>query len=262
MPYERAIIPRDINRFNEYINQTNDYLILGSPTNAVRFGWSSQNLLDWQGFRNEWNPLFFKYSDRKGSYTTVIKTSLEAIIANAVIYDWDNKLTLKIKATVGLNSEDCSTFRIPLFYSMPLTSKPSVAKSGDKHKTSIMYEAVYPKINPAAGGFVEIACHLESEGSGRAHKPEGFDLVEYKVAVFYSGTADVPAHAEDARLSLAYSSKAGFVLNTTVFKSNLPVLAADAMPPAKMAVFFFRWAKSKHPLLDGPWSGPYTTPLL
>lgn len=259
---DRSIIPRDIEGFNSYISITNDYLILGSPTNAVRFGWTSQNLLDWQAFRTEWDPLYFQYSDRKGSYTTVIKTSLEAIIANAIIYDWDNKLTLKIKATVGLDASDCSAFRIPLFYSLPLTSKSSVAKSGDTNKTSITLEGVYPRITPKGGGFVEIACHLVSEGSGRAHKPHGYDLAEYKVAVFYSGTAGVPTHAEDPRLSLAYSSRAGFRLDTTVFTSNLPILAANAVPPAKMAVFFFRWAKSKHPNLDGPWSGPFNTPLL
>jgi len=259
---DRSIIPREIEGFNNYINQTNDYLILGSPTNAVRFGWTSQNLLDWQDFRTEWEPLFFKYSDKKGSYTTDTKTSLEAIINNAIVYDWDNKLTLKIKATVGLTSLDCSTFRIPLFYSLPLANKSQATKHADKHKTIAFEGGVYPRINPGVGGFVAIACHLESEGSGRAHKPEGFDLVEYKMAVFYSGTSDIPTQAGDARLSLAYSSKAGFVLDTTVFTSNLPVLAANAVPPAKMAVFFFRWGKSKHPTLDGPWSGPFNTVLL
>jgi hypothetical protein len=259
---DRSIIPRDIEGFNNYINQTNDYLILGSPTNAVRFGWTAQNLLDWQDFRTEWNELYFQYSNRKVSYTTAIKDGLESIIAKAILYDWDNKLTLKIKATVGLSSIDCNTFRIPVYYSMPLINKVQATKSRDTNKTSMTEELVYPKFIPIGGGFVKIECFLESGGSGRAHKPVGYDLLEYKVAVFYSGTADIPRQINDTRLSQAYSSKATFILDTTVFKSNLPVVAECTPEPATMAVFFFRWAKSKHPNLDGPWSGPFNTVLL
>jgi hypothetical protein len=262
MPYERAIIPRDIDRFNNYINQTNDYLILGSPTNAVRFGWTSQNLLDWQAFRNDWEPLFFSYSNRKGSYTTVIKNSLLGIISKAVFYDKENKLIMKVKATVGLTTDDCSTFRIPFSYSSPLPGTQLATSGKDKHKTIIILEAVYPRLIPAIGGFVEIDCHLEAEGSGRPHKPEGCDLVEYKVGVFYWGTENLPAHAEDTRLSLAYSSKASFIIDTTTMTTNLPVLKEGTIEPTKLAVFFFRWVKSKHPGLDSPWSGPFKTALL
>ncbi len=259
---DQSIIPRDIEGFNSYITHTNNYLILGSPTNAVRFGWTAQNLSDWQDFRTEWEPLFFKYSDRKGSYTTDIKNDLENIIKAAIAYDKVNKLVLKVKATVGLTSEDCSTFHIPYSYSSPLSGPHSTATSGDKNKTTMTDEAVYPRIIPAGGGFVEIACHLEAEGSGRPHKPAGFDLVEYKIGVFYWGTENLPAHSDDTRLNLAYSSKASFTLDTTTMTTNLPALKEGAIEPTKLAVFFFRWAKSKHPDLDGPWSGPFKTPLL
>lgn len=259
---DRSIIPREIEEFNSYIIHTNDYLILGSPTNAVRFGWTAQNLLDWQTFRTDWNPLYFKYSDKERSYTTVIRNKLEGIIANAIVYDRENKLILKIKATVGLTPDDCAIFNIPLNFVTPGLTKLAGASGGDKNKTTITEKKVYPDIKPIGGGFVKLACHEETTGSGRAHKPEGYDLVEYKVAVFYSGTADTPTQVSDPRLSLAYSSKAGFIADMNVYTSNLPALAADAVPPAKMAVFFFRWAKSKHPNLDGPWSWPFKTVLL
>jgi len=259
---DRSIIPRDIDGFHVYLNLTNDYLILGAPTNAVRFGWTAQNLSDWQAFQADWNPLYFQYSNKKGTYTTAIKDEMESIIAKAILYDWDNKLTLKIKATVELNSTDCNTFRIPLFYSLPLISKPQATVSRDKNKTTMTGEKVFPRIIPIGGGFVKIEAFLFSKESGRPHKPEGYDIIEYKVAVFYSGTADVPTQVSDPRLSLAYSSKASFMADTNVYTSNLTALAARAVPPAKMAVFFFRWAKSKHPELDGPWSGPFNTVLL
>jgi hypothetical protein len=93
---DRSIIPREIEEFNSYITQSNIYLILGSPTNAVRFGWTAQNLLDWQDIGTEWEPLYFKYSDKKEYYTTAIKNSLVAIVAKAIVYDRENKLILKI----------------------------------------------------------------------------------------------------------------------------------------------------------------------
>jgi hypothetical protein len=145
---------------------------------------------------------------------------------------------------------------------MPIANKSQATKSKDINKTSMTEEKVYPRIKPVGGGFVDIGAYVEKKESGRPRKPDGYDLLEYKVAVFYSGTADVPTQVDDARLTLAYSTKAGFMADTTIYKSNLPVLAAGAVPPAKMAVFFFRWAKSKHPDLDGPWSGPFKTVLL
>ena len=38
MPTTHSIIPRDIKGFNQYLNQTCAYLMIGTPTNAVRFG--------------------------------------------------------------------------------------------------------------------------------------------------------------------------------------------------------------------------------
>ncbi len=262
MPFERTIIPRDIEGFNLYINQTNDYLILGSPTNAVRFGWTAQNLSDWQDFRTDWEPLYFSYSDKKGGYTTAIKTKLETIIANAVIYDRENKLILKVKATVGLTVDDCTIFRIPQSYASPQMIKLPGTSIADKNKTIATLEGVYPRLLPTIGGFVKVECFLEIAESGRAHKPEGYDLVEYAVAVFYRGTTNLPTAATDTRLTVVHSSKATFVLQTATMTSNLPALAEDAIEPSKIAIFFFRWAKSKHPNLDGPWSGPFKTPLL
>jgi hypothetical protein len=141
---DQSIIPRDINGFNLYLAQTNDHLILGSPTNAVRFGWTAQNLSNWQSFQADWDPLYISYSNRKMSYTTVIKNSLEGIISKAVLYDKENKLILKVKATVGLTTDDCSAFCIPLSYASPLAGSHFAADSKDNHKTTVLVAAVYP----------------------------------------------------------------------------------------------------------------------
>jgi hypothetical protein len=76
------------------------------------------------------------------------------------------------------------------------------------------------------------------------------------------GTANLPTLATDTRLTVGYSSKSNFILATITTTSNLTTLAANALIPAKIVVIFFRWAKSKHPTLDGPWNGPFTSPLM
>jgi len=50
MSSEKTTIPRDIKGFNQFINQTCAYLILGTPTNAVRFNWTAAELSAWQAF--------------------------------------------------------------------------------------------------------------------------------------------------------------------------------------------------------------------
>ena len=129
-------------------------------------------------------------------------------------------------------------------------------------KTIIPSELVYLKIIPIGGGILQIKVYSESVRSGRAHKLKSFDEVEYAIAVFYSTSTGLPTDPSDARLTKDYSSKADFKLLTAALTANLTVIAAGAATPIKMAVLFFRWAKSKHPTLDGPWSGPFTTAIL
>ena len=262
MSSEKTTIPRDIKGFNQFLSQTVAYLILGSPTNAVRFNWTPAMLSAWQAFLTSWTPLFVLYSNKKESYTTVIKTKLEGIIAKAVLYARNNKLIELVKATASLNEDDCIMFNLPIKLVVPSVSTHSVAKSNVIDKTIVIAEAVYPKLIPAAGGFLQVKVFPSIAQSGRAHKLEGFDLLDYTIGVFNSGTSGLPTHATDQRLTSSYSSKASFILPTAALTANIPALAAGEAEPLRMAVLFFRWAKSKHPDLDGPWSGPFTTPLL
>jgi hypothetical protein len=262
MASKTTTIPKDIKGFNAYIVRTCAYLILGTPTNAVRFNWSPAYLTAWQAFLTAWTPLYNLYSDRRAGYTTNTKDKLEAIIANAVIYSHTNKLIELVKATASLNLDDCSTFNLPAKLAIPYTSTHSTAKSKELDKTVIPSELVYPRIIPIGGGILHIKAYTESAQSGRPHKLHSFDLLEYAIGIFYLGTASLPAHPTDVRLTPAHSSKANFKIPTAAMTANLTAVAAGATEPSKIAVFFFKWAKSKHPELDGPWSVAFTTPIL
>ena len=250
--YSKTIIPRDIKGFNQFINQTCAYLVQGVPTNAVRFNWTTAYLSAWQAFLTAWAPLFLLYSNKKESYTTVTRTKLEGIIANAIIYARTNKLIELVKATASLNADDCVMFNLPKTLVVPSISTHAVAISKEPDKTIVIQEAVYPKLNPSIGGFLQIKGFTNITKSGRAHKLKGFDLLEYAIGVFNSGTGGLPTHATDPRLTLGHSSKASFVLSTAALTANIPALAAGTTEPLRMAVIFFRWAKSKHPTLDSP----------
>ena len=256
-------IPRDIKLFNFYIARTCAYLILGTPTNAVRFNWTAPNLAAWQAFLTQWIPLYTQYSNKKGGYMPVIRTKLLAIIANAVVYANNNKLIELVKATISLNADDCVAFGLPETLVIPATgSHPVLINAKEKDKTMIPDEQVYPKLIPIGGGIVHVKTYTESADSGRPHKLDGFDMLEYAIAVFYSTATGLPISADDQRLKLGHSSKANFKLTTTSHTANLTAIPNGEATPTKIMVIFFRWAKSKHPDLDGPWSGPFTTPLL
>jgi hypothetical protein len=260
-----TLISRSIKGFNSFLTKTCNYLPQGSPTNAVRFNWTASNLSTWQNFLTLWAPLFLLYDNRKESYTTAIKNKLLGIIGNAVIYARTNKLIELVKACASLNSDDCAVFGLPAKLAITPISTHSTAsldKTKSKSKTIFTEELVYPEIIPIGGGMLHIKAYCESKQSGRPHKPEGFDELEYAIGVFYSTATGLPTSSNDARLVKDYSSKSNFKLLTDTHTTNLTAIPAGQPTPLKVAVLFFRWAKSKHPDLDGPWSVAFTTPVL
>ncbi len=256
---DRSIVPRSIKGFNRYINQTNTLLVAGTPENYTRYNWTNDNLTTWQDFENAWLSLYIQYRN-KATYTTACKNDLLAIISNAIIYANENRLILLVKASKNLSASECATFNIPISYAKIILEVQHADTSGNKTKATS--EGVFPHLDPKAGGSVHVQGFTETTHVGRARKLDGYDLLEYAAAVFYSGTDSLPTSADDLRLTIAHSSKASFILQTAAMLSNLPVLAPGVVAPAKILVIFFRWAKSKHPTLNGPWCGAFTTVLL
>ena len=254
MANEGSLIPRAIIAFDAFIRTTNAYLILGTPTNAVRFGWTPAMLTAWQTYLANWIPFFTKYQDKKGQRSTAVTDGLHQIINQVVADDKISKYILKVKSTIGLVVLDCTTFNLPKTLASPATGGTHHATTiGESARTIPATEQVYVKLIPEGGGIVKCKCYKESAETGRAGKLKGFNLVEYVWAVFPNvlptGTV-LPTDASDTRLAPGHSTKANFLSNTGPNNAG------------KTLVMFFRWAKSKHPALDGPWSGPFTTTIL
>ncbi len=92
MATEHRRVPQKISDFNAYVNNTSDYLSgtdPGTGTRYVRLGLSDAEFNQWVGFRNQWNPLYSKYSDKKESRTTAIKDKLHKIIKDFTLFSRD-----------------------------------------------------------------------------------------------------------------------------------------------------------------------------
>jgi hypothetical protein len=259
---DKSIIPREIKTFNDYLTLTNAHIITGTPAKYIQYNWTANDLKAWQGFLSDWQPLYMKYLNRKGTYTTSTRYDLIAIIKSAIFYDFQHKLILKVKATVGLDANDCNTFRIPLKYASQADALLLGAEDSEPNKTIVTAETVYPVIVSHPGGYVRIKAYPLKTGSGKAKKLKGYDLVEYAIGVFYAGITALPTHADDIKLAVLHSSKADFMVKTENFTANLGELPQGFTDLPKVAIFFFRWAKSKHPDLNGPWSRPFKVNLL
>jgi hypothetical protein len=249
-----SLIPRNIADFDVFITKTNAYLILGTPTNAVRFNWSSSVLTAWQAFKTQWVPLHLQYADKKGQRTTAITEQLYIIIANAVAYAQTNKLIELVKATVNLTALDCETFNLPIKLANPVSGVHTTSLAPASARLAPTGEQVYPSLKPMGGGVVRCKCFTEAARSGRPHKLSGFDLIEYRYKVIALGTPNAPAllptDPSDTSLIIGHSSKANFLLPTGTNNTG------------KLLCIFFRWVNSKHPETDGPESTCFTTPIL
>lgn len=73
-------IPTTISLFNDYINNTEVYL--RTNLNSERLGMIPSEMDAWTNFKNEWNALYQKYSDKEASRTTVITNKLHDVQGN------------------------------------------------------------------------------------------------------------------------------------------------------------------------------------
>lgn len=270
MSNEGTIIPREIEAFNAWITTACAYLLqstlIGSTTtqNSTRFGFGALSynsttvtiLQAFQAYLTQWQAKYPAWLDKKGQRSEAVTNALHLIIDVLVADDkTGNKYIQKIKATSVLTALDCTTFGLPVKLASPLigggshvhaTTPPATAR------TTPTSEQVYVKLIPVGGNKIKCKCYKKSTDK-RAGKLKGFDLVEIVWAIFPNelpaGTL-LPTDASDSRLTSGHSTKADFLQNTGTGNAG------------KTFVAFFRWAKSKHPDLDGPWSGPFACTIL
>lgn len=224
---DRSRIPRTIERFNNYLSNTNTYLLDGNPSNAFRLGLLPAEVTSWSAFVSQWTPLYLKYIDKKGSRTTTIKNQLHSIIASCVKLDQTNHLLDRIAASPGVTVSVMEIFNI---------KKGILLKTTHTRPQAALTEPLFAAIQPIGGGTVSIKCRGAS--GGRAAIIAGADAVQYNYIV--GDTA--PGSADTYGLKSEISTKASFQL------------ALSPASSGKHLYIYFRWYLVKHPSLAGPWS--------
>ncbi|NEW81549.1 MAG: hypothetical protein GZ094_04185 [Mariniphaga sp.] len=232
---DRSRIPRAIDRFNNYISNTNSYLVAENAANAIRLGILPAEVMGWTAFVGKWNPLYLKYIDGKGSRTTAITDQLHAIVAGCVQFDQTNHILDRIAASPVVTVSDMEIFNI---------KKGILIKTTHTRPQAALTEPLFASIQPIGGGTVSIKCHGSS--GGRASIFAGADAVQYSYFV-----GDTPPGMADAYgLQREISTKATIHLTLSPASSG------------KYLYIYLRWYLVKHPSLAGPWSSMQTMLIL
>jgi len=184
---------------------------------------------------NEWNPLYLKYIDLKGSRTTAITDQLHSIIASCVKLDQTNHLLDRIAASSNVTVSDMKIFNI---------KKGILLKTTRTRPRVMLTEPVFAAIQPIGGGTVSIKCR--GAIGGRAAIFAGADAVQMNYTV-----GDAAPDAADA-----YGLKSEISTRASI---NLALSPASS---GKNLYIYLRWYLVKHPNLAGPWSSVQTVLIL
>ncbi|RKD85095.1 hypothetical protein [Mangrovibacterium diazotrophicum] len=232
MATNRSRIPGAIGLFNSYIASTADYFEAGTPeSNAARLGILDTEKTAWLAFRDEWNPLYPLYENKRSTRTMLVTDQLHAIIKDTKTYDKEHHLLDRIAASPNVTITDLSTFNIK---SGPL------AKQRRTKPSKPIDALVIPDLVQIGGGELSITCRNNMDArTGIIDEANGVELL------YLVGT-EPPASANDPLLRQSFSSRARFTLN----------LGNDSN--GKTAYLYFRWVNSKYPTLAGPWTRMYS----
>lgn len=230
-------IPRTIDAFATYLITSNAYMLDGAPVkNWMRLGWTQAEMTQWTGFVTLWSPLYTKYSDKKGSRTTVITEQLHEIIGRCVNLDKTCRVLDRVAASPNVTIPDMETLHI---------KKGVLQDTTASRKKSGITENVVAALQALGGGDFSIKCRT-SHDTKHASIAKDADSVQY---IYLVGDT-APNSASDKGLTKEISTKASFILKTGTDNAK------------KDLFIFFRWYNTKHPELAGPWSALQTMVVL
>ncbi len=225
---KKGRIPFEILDYHQFINITNAYLTAGGNANATRLGITASEVTTWTGFNTVDGQYFPNWSNKK-IRTTDMTNNLKANIKNCHNFNKSNKILDRIAASPAATLLNLETFNI---------HAGSQLKSAPVYHTADITDTVVVNIAYLGGGRLQFNCRPD-QTSNRSHIPDGADRLEVRAKV--GDPAPVSADNTDAQW-LVVSSKATVVEDFTT--ANV----------GKHVYLFFRWADSKRPQRNGPWS--------
>src|ERR1051326_8215795 len=204
-------IPRAIDKFNAYINDSTNYLLAGptpppsAPAEAgaaaalaVQPNWSRLQLFDyemnaWSDLRNRWNVQYAKYSPKKETRTTAIKNVLLDI--RQAFIDFAQSKLGRMAGSVNVTQDDAAALNFVF-----------KRKSPTRHRTQVQ-NYPYFTLSPMGSGDLKWRVRPTND-SKKASMIADFELQ----VVFAFLPLDEPRHLQIADLTNSFiSTKAIFV---------------------------------------------------
>lgn len=225
-------IYRSLPLFNDYLNNFTSYLKEGTPaTNANRLGITEEEVVELDGLRDEWNPIWEMYADKKISRTASITARLYGEIDKMVDFDKSHHFLDRIASSVNVTIEDLEVFNIRSGKMQRVASKSPIKSISD---------TVMPTLVQLGGGMVSMKCYSVESSRPSIHSMANCVQFSFKIGGSppVSPMDEAMTHDSSTRSSLNY----GFGPENS----------------GKQVFIFFRWFNSVHTTLAGPWSSMFT----
>ncbi|MEP7169043.1 MAG: hypothetical protein ABI855_06685 [Bacteroidota bacterium] len=224
-------VPKQIPKFNQYINSTADRLAAINPdtthTYAVDYGLTTEEADQWKDDRTLWrDTLYIDYSDPLKS-TSAVKKKVRDFIPDFSTFAKKPLDKIVLADISGVDEEDI--FNIKLERASP------------SFPTSPIEAECFASIRSIKRGNAKISCRA-SDDTKRSSIVEGADSIQFSYIIVTSEAAPV-IDPDDKSMTKQLSFEAIFNLD----------LGAENQ--GKWLVIYFRWFLSRYPQFAGDWSG-------
>ncbi len=234
-------VPEAIPEFNAYINNTDDYLAAGTPTNRERLGLSIQNGTDWNTKRVFWrDTLYPKYIDPLQS-TSAVKEQVRNFMKE--FSEFARPLLNIMVADPDATSDDETVFNFKIERAEPTHSHSPITDS-------VVYETV--SLN---GGLVEFTCR---PGHDSKHPSKHPDADAIQVAhQLQGGVGNTPGPNPNPEPPEGLPDPNTQAMVKELFTKAVFIVNFGVLSKGKLALVYLRWYNTKRPELSGPWTGPF-----
>ena len=232
---DRSRVPEADQDFNEFINETGDYLLLtpgggGSPANWERLTFTAAENTRWQDFKTDWNTKFAvvvsnKAQNIRDSNAIEAKNDARDDFTEFVVDPAKNLLN-RISASPDVTANDRAVFNIKLRDDTP-TARAQITT------------APFVDFKAEEGGIILVTCRVAKD-SDRASMHEAADVIQMKY-IITDVDAQPPATADDCPST--------FTSKKAIFRFD-----AAASMPGKRIHAFLRWQNDSDKAKSGPYN--------
>jgi hypothetical protein len=248
-------IPKSVDSFNSYINNTENYLRAnltpteaGKPTdensttsrlpdewsktreettplytfNWQRLGMIASEMELWTNYKNQWNALYQKYSDKEASRTIVITNKLRGVQDDFKLFA--QRLLNMMTGIRTVTDDDAAVLNFALYRSQPSRSSKPIE------------EIPTFSASPLGGEVIKFVCRPTSD-SRRSSKQEEASGIEIRYEI------------GDGTFSTGADKYTFFASTKSIFSLTLPKIAKG-----KTMFVSARWIVASDHDRNGPWS--------